>query len=54
MLDFEEMEHFIRHKMKMAHVYQPLLIKTMYLKKKFGDKEYLEHLLGMYGRMAGT
>ena len=28
-LDFEELEEFIRHRMKMTHIYQPLMIKTL-------------------------
>lgn len=28
-MDFEELEHFIEHVMKMTHVYQPLMIKTL-------------------------
>ena len=30
-MDFEELQHFIGHKMRMTHVYQPLLIKTLLL-----------------------
>ena len=28
-MDFGELEEFIRHKMKMTHIYQPLMIKTL-------------------------
>jgi len=28
-LDYSEMEHFVHKKMKMTHVYQPLMIKTL-------------------------
>lgn len=28
-MNFEELEEFIKHKMKMTHVYQPLMIKTL-------------------------
>lgn len=28
-MNFEELEHFIKHKMRMSHIYQPLLIRKL-------------------------
>ena len=28
-MDYAELEHFIKHKMKMTHVYQPMMIRTL-------------------------
>jgi len=53
MLSFDELIDFIEHRIRMSHIYQPLLIRTLVdneaiFKRILDDEEFRQVLMDLY------